>query len=54
MKDIVDADGNVILYERDFLLLVKFLRNIKFGSVTLTIREGEVVGIEKNEKIRLE
>ena len=44
----------MILPEKDFKLLIDYLQSIKFGSVTLIIREGSVVGIEKNEKIRLE
>jgi hypothetical protein len=52
-KDIVSGKGNVILSQKDFELLIKYLDSIEFGSVTLTIRDSKVVGIEKNEKIRL-
>jgi hypothetical protein len=54
VKDIVNEDGKVILPEKDFSLLLKYLNSIRFGSVTLNIRDSKVIGIEKNEKIRLD
>jgi hypothetical protein len=54
VEAILSEQGNVVLSGKDFRLLIDYLQNIKFGSVTLIIREGKVVGIEKNEKIRLE
>jgi hypothetical protein len=53
VKDILGADGKVILSEKDVRILADYLDKIRFGSVTLNVREGKVVGIEKNEKIRL-
>ena len=54
VKDIVSDSGKVILSEKDFRVLVEYLDGIRFGSVTINIRDGKVVGIEKNEKIRFE
>ncbi|ADY57075.1 Protein of unknown function DUF2292 [Syntrophobotulus glycolicus DSM 8271] len=33
--------------------LVTLLKTIKFGSITLIIQNGEVVQLEKNEKMRI-
>jgi hypothetical protein len=54
VKDIVGDSGKVILSEKDFRVLVEYLDGIRFGSVTINIRDGKVTGIEKNEKIRFE
>jgi hypothetical protein len=32
--------------------LEQYIRDIKFGSVTLIIQDGHIIQIEKNEKIR--
>lgn len=33
-------------------ILLRYLEQIKFGSVTLTIQDGKIVQIEGSEKIR--
>jgi len=53
LPDIENADGSVILPSKDLEYLADSLREIRFGSVTLTVRNGQVTGIERNEKIRL-
>jgi hypothetical protein len=30
------------------------LRNLRFGTITLTIRDGVVVQVERTERVRLE
>ena len=34
-------------------LLEKLLKELKFGSVTLTLQDGKIVQIQKEEKIRI-
>ncbi|HEX2938601.1 MAG TPA: YezD family protein [Ruminiclostridium sp.] len=33
--------------------LVKNIRDIKYGSVTIIIQDGKIVQIERNEKVRM-
>ena len=33
--------------------LMQYIKDIKFGSVTVVIQDGKIVQIEKNEKVRL-
>lgn len=33
--------------------LVKNIRDIKYGSVTIIIQDGKIVQIERNEKLRM-
>ena len=35
-------------------LISKYLKNIRFGSITLVIQDGKIVQIECSEKIRTE
>jgi hypothetical protein len=39
--------------EYDFALLLEFLDGISFGTVTLRMKAAQIVGVEKNEKIKL-
>ena len=32
--------------------LEQYIKDIKFGSVTLIIQDGQIIQIEKNEKVR--
>ena len=34
-------------------LLEKLVKELKFGSVTLTLQDGKIVQIQKEEKIRI-
>lgn len=33
--------------------LIRYIKDIRFGSVTVIIQDGKIVQIEKNEKVRL-
>ena len=33
--------------------LMQYIKDIKFGSVTVVIQDGKIVQIKKNEKVRL-
>lgn len=33
--------------------LTQYIKDIKFGSVTIIIQDGKIVQIEKSEKLRL-
>jgi hypothetical protein len=33
--------------------LMSYIKDIKYGSVTIIIQDGRIVQIEKNEKVRL-
>ena len=33
--------------------LIRYIKDIQFGSVTVIIQDGKIVQIEKNEKVRL-
>ena len=33
-------------------IILKYLANIKYGSITLTIQNGKIVQVEGSEKIR--
>lgn len=37
----------------DIKLLLEYIKVIQYGSVTVSIQDGKIVQIEKNEKIRL-
>lgn len=32
--------------------LIQYIKDIKYGSVTVIIQDGKIVQIEKNEKVR--
>lgn len=34
-------------------LLEKLVKELKFGSITLTLQDGKIVQIQKEEKIRI-
>lgn len=38
---------------RSFHELVEALRDIRYGSITLTVHDGRLVEIQKSEKIRV-
>jgi hypothetical protein len=42
-----------IITDEDLELLLTYIDEVRFGSVTIHIRENTVVQIEKNEKIKL-
>lgn len=37
---------------QDILMLLDYIKHIKYGSVTVNIQDGKIVQIEKSEKIR--
>ena len=39
--------------KEDLEKIKEFLEEIRFGSVTVIVRDGKVVQIEKHEKVRL-
>lgn len=34
-------------------ILKKFVRDIKYGSITIIVQDGKVIQIEKTEKLRI-
>ena len=45
---------SVIDYERDVDPIVRqYLKNLKYGYITLVVQDGRVIQVEKNEKTRL-
>lgn len=38
--------------QKDTQVLMEFIEEIKYGSVTVTIQDGKIVQIEKCEKVR--
>jgi hypothetical protein len=51
--DVPHEKSRATLGEYDFALLLKFLDGVSFGTVTLHIKSAQIVGVEKNEKIKL-
>jgi hypothetical protein len=45
--------SKLIYTDDDFKRILSFIKNIKFGSVTLVIQDGTIIQIETNEKIRV-
>lgn len=41
------------LTKQDLALLLSYVEDIEYGSVTLKIHDGKVVQIEKSEKIKV-
>lgn len=40
--------------DSDYLKVVEeYVKQVKFGSITLIVQDGKVIQIDKNEKIRL-
>ncbi|MDR3258633.1 MAG: YezD family protein [Fusobacteriaceae bacterium] len=49
----IDDSDDVVLNDEDFSTLLQYLEQVKYGSVILIIESSKVVGIEKNEKLKL-
>lgn len=47
-----DNRNNGKIPDEVYNIILRYLENIKFGSVTLTIQDGRIVQIEGSEKIR--
>ncbi|MEY8353652.1 YezD family protein [Lachnospiraceae bacterium 54-53] len=48
------SQSNVPHPEKDYIRLInEMARDVKYGSITITIQDGKIVQIEKIEKIRL-
>lgn len=41
------------LPEEDLIKVLAYTKSIQYGSITLTIQDGRIVMIEKNEKIKM-
>ncbi|MDR1246189.1 MAG: YezD family protein [Clostridiales Family XIII bacterium] len=41
------------LREEDLIRIIDYINDVRYGSVTVIIQDGNVLQIEKNEKIRL-
>jgi hypothetical protein len=51
----LDDDANTLKEKisEDYLhVLIEYIENIKYGSVTVSIQDGKVVLIEKTEKLK--
>jgi hypothetical protein len=51
--DVHNKKRKAAVCQYDFALLLEFLDGIRFGTVTLHIKCTQIVGVEKNEKIKL-
>jgi hypothetical protein len=54
-KDSLGYAGTVTgrLRKEDLTKIIDYINDIRYGSVTVIIQDGNVLQIEKNEKIRL-
>lgn len=51
---ILIPNSNVSNSEKEYVKLInEMARNMKYGSITITIQDGKIVQIEKIEKIRI-
>jgi hypothetical protein len=50
---VIMPNENVTGKEEVYAQLIKYIKDIRFGSVTVVIQDGKIVQIEKSEKIRL-
>lgn len=41
------------IQEREIKKIIEFIETIQYGSVTIIIQDGNILQIEKNEKIRM-
>lgn len=52
-----DRKGNTVnkqsVNEKDIHKIIEFINSIQYGSIVISIQDGKIVQIEKNEKIRL-
>lgn len=42
-----------VIQERDLKKIIELLETIQYGSITVIIQDGNILQIEKNEKIRM-
>ena len=48
------ADKKELNFEKDVApVILEYVKDLKYGSVTLVVQDSKIVQIEKNEKIRL-
>ncbi|MDR1065169.1 MAG: YezD family protein [Oscillospiraceae bacterium] len=52
VKALTPRDAETVITEEQFQKLLAYLREIKYGTITLIIQDGKVVQIDKLEKIR--
>ncbi|MDR1329046.1 MAG: YezD family protein [Oscillospiraceae bacterium] len=52
VKALTPRDAETVITEEQFQKLLAYLREIKYGAITLIIQDGKVVQIDKLEKIR--
>ncbi|MDR2606208.1 MAG: YezD family protein [Oscillospiraceae bacterium] len=52
MEKLTPKDIEDVVTEEQFLKVLAYLREIKYGTVTLIIQDGKVVQVDKLEKIR--
>lgn len=52
-----EKKGNAVvkhqINEKDIHKIIEFINSIQYGSIVISIQDGNIVQIEKNEKIRL-
>jgi hypothetical protein len=42
-----------VIQERDLKKIIELLETIQYGSVTVIVQDGNILQIEKHEKIRI-
>jgi hypothetical protein len=48
-----DKGTGVPLTEAEFRTLIKHIKSVRYGTVVVKIQAGKIIGVEKNEKIKL-
>lgn len=50
----MSQEANTIKNDKSFLTEVEqYVKDIKYGSITLIVQDGKVIQIDKTEKIRI-
>ncbi|MBE6087836.1 MAG: DUF2292 domain-containing protein [Clostridium beijerinckii] len=49
----MDINSKEIMENKKLEEILKMVEKIRFGSITLTIQDGVVIQVDKNEKIRM-
>jgi len=50
----LSQEANTIKNDKSFLTEVEhYVKDIKYGSITLIVQDGKVIQIDKTEKIRI-
>jgi hypothetical protein len=48
-----DGESEPVLFRETLDTILKCVRDVRYGTITLVIHDGKIVQIEKHEKIRV-